>query len=325
MRYYRDLTEIYPREILETSNYYIARGLVTQEFIDQIRAGKPKIENLADYYEPGKEHLFLISKTEGVMMSDYPDEKITNQKFIDNAYGDILIFGLGIGLIVFPLLNEDNVRSITIVEMDPELPNLVGSVIKKMDAFSKVNILQGNAFDYADKLNQKYDTIYFDIWARITDESFDEMERLHDMYRHLLKSGESYIDSWRYDSKNDSPGKINKKKLLKLAETEINWLRFYSTPESIYNLSEESDFYSDLKPIGYTGSLIKLDNCCIPCIVQSDAPINKKTKISDLKIITSTRDKDNNKYSPLEAYWNLYPESRAEIIDKLKFREKIIV
>jgi hypothetical protein len=325
MRYYRNLTEIYPRELLESSNYYIARGLATQEFIDQIRVGKPKIKNLADYFEPGKEHLFLISKTEGVMMSDYPDEKITNQNFIDNAHGDVLIFGLGLGLIIFPLLDEEDVRSITIVEMDPELPNLVGPIIKQMDSSSKVNILHGNAFDYADKLNQKYDTIYFDIWARITDESFDEMEKLHEMYRPLLKSEDGYIDSWRYDSKNDSAGKVNKKKLLKLAETEINWLRFYSTPESIYNLSEESDFYSELEPIGYAGNLIKLDNCCIPCIVKSEAPIDKKTKVSDLKIITSTRDKDNNKYSPLEAYWNLYPESRVEIINKLKFKEEIVV
>lgn len=325
MRYYRDLTEIYPREILETSNYYIARGLATQEFIDQVRVVNYKIENLADYYEVGKEHLFLISKSEGVMMSDYPDEKITNQNFIDNAHGDVLIFGLGIGLIVFPLLNEDDVRSITIVEMDPELPSLVEPIIKKMDTFSKVKILHGNAFDYADKLNQKYDTIYFDIWARITDESFDEMERLHELYKPLLKSEDGYMDSWRYDSKTDSAGKVNKKKLLKLAETEISWLKFYSTLDSINDFSEDSDFYSDLKPIGYTGSLIKLDNCCIPCIVKSEAPINKKTKVSDLKIITSTRDKENNKYSPLEAYWNLYPESRIDLINKLKLREKIIV
>ena len=93
MRYYRELTEIYPRETLESSNYYIARGLVTHEFIERVRMSNSPIENLADHYEPGKEHLFLISKKEGVMMSDYPDERITNQKFLENAHGDILNLG----------------------------------------------------------------------------------------------------------------------------------------------------------------------------------------------------------------------------------------
>jgi hypothetical protein len=323
MRYYRELTEIYPRETLESSNYYIARGLVTHEFIERIRMSNSPIENLADYYEPGKEHLFLISKTEGVMMSDYPDEKITNQKFIENAYGDVLIFGLGIGLIVFPLINETDVRSITIVEKDPDLPGLVGPVIKTLDTSSKVTILNGDVFEFADKLDQKYDTIYFDIWARITDESFDEMEKLHEMYRPLLRSEESYMDSWRYDSKKEGVNKINKKKLFNLANAELDWLKFYSTPESIHNSNEDSDLYSTLKPIGYVGNLIELDNCCIPCIITSDKPINKKTKVSDLKAITSTRNKDKNKYSPLEACFILYPEEKIKFLEKLKSNKKI--
>lgn len=323
MRYYRELTEIYPREMLESSNYYIARGLVTHEFIEKVRMSNSSIENLADYYEPGKEHLFLISKTEGVMMSDYPDERITNQKFIENAHGDILIFGLGIGLIVFPLLNESDVRSITIVEKDSELPNLVGPVIKTIDSMGKVTILNGDAFEYADKLDKKYDTIYFDIWARITDESFEEMEELHKLYRPLLKNEDGYIDSWRYDSKKDDVRKINKKKLLDLANVELDWLKFYSTPESIHNFKEDLELYSILKPIGYVGNLIELDNCCIPCIITSEKPINQKTKISDLKAISSTRDKDKNKYSPLEVCWILYPQERKKFLDKLKSNKKI--
>jgi len=323
MRYYRELTEIYPRETLESSNYYIARGLVTHEFIERVRMSNSPIENLADYYEPGKEHLFLISKSEGVMMSDYPDERITNQKFLENAHGDILIFGLGIGLIVFPLLNEDDVRSITIVELDSELPGLVGPVIKTIDSMGKVTILNGDAFEYADKLDKKYDTIYFDIWARITDESYEEMEKLHELYRPLLKDENGYIDSWRYDSKGDIVNKINKKKLLSLANAELGWLKFYSTPESIFNLNEDSELYSILQPIGYVGNMIKLDNCCIPCIITSEKSINKKIKVSDLKAISSTRNKDKNKYSPLEVCWILYPEEKKKFLEKLRSNKTI--
>jgi len=322
MRYYRDLTEIYPKDFLESTIYYITRGIMTQEFIDKVNSGQSYIKKFAEHYEAGKEHLFLISKTEGTMMSDYPEEKVTNQKFIDNAYGDILIFGLGIGLIVFPLLDEENVNSITIVEKDLELPLLVGPIIKKFDSFSKVNIVNGDAFTHFDKLDRKYDTIYFDIWSKITNESFEEMDRLHELYKPFLKEENSYIDSWRYEIKDTYKSQLDKKNFLKLVSIELDWLKFYSTPESIYNLSEDSDLYADLKPIGYGGGLIGLDNCCIPCIVTSEKTINIKTKISDLKTITSTRDKLQNRYSPLEVYWIMYPKKRLEIINKLKSTNK---
>lgn len=322
MRYYRDLASIYPNQILESTNYYITRGIVTQEFIDRIRFGNSSLKEFVDYYEPGKEHMFLISKTEGTMMTDYPDEKMTNQKFIDNAYGDVLIFGLGIGLIVFPLLNEENINSITIIEKDPELPLLVEPIIKQYDSFSKVKIEVGDAFSYAENINQKYDTIYFDIWARITDESFEEMERLHGLYRPFLKEENSYIDSWRYDIKDEYKSQLDKKKFMKLVNIELDWLKFYTTPESIYNLTEESDLYSELKPIGYAGGLVSLDNCCIPCIITSEKTINNKIKITDLKTITSTRSKNENRYSPLEVYWILYPKKRSEVINKLKVSNK---
>lgn len=322
MRDYRDLSGIYPNEILESQNYYITRGIITQEFINQIRFGNSSLKQFVDYYEPGKEHVFLISKSEGTMMTDYPDEKITNQKFIDTAHGDILIFGLGIGLIVFPLLDEENVRSITIIEKDHELAMLVEPIIKRYDTFSKVTIENGDAFTYAESINKKYDTIYFDIWARITDESFEEMEKLHELYKPFLKEDKSYIDSWRYETKEKRKINLDKKRLTKLADIELDWLKFYATPESIYNLTEESDLYSELKPIGYTGGLISLDNCCIPCIITSEKTINNKIKISELKTITSNRNKSENKYSPLEVYWILYPNKRMEVIDKLKTSNK---
>lgn len=318
MRYYRDLTQFYPREVLESTNYYITRGIMTQEFIDKIKAGNSYLKQFADHYEPGKEHMFLISKTEGTMMSDYPDEKITNQKFLDKAHGDVLIFGLGLGLIVFPLIDDDNINSITIVEKDPELPFLVGAIIESFDSFSKVKIENGDAFTHVDKLNQKYDTIYFDIWSKITDESFEEMERLHETYSPSLKSKDSYIDSWRYEAKERYQNTLDKKNFIHLVNIELDWLQFYSSPESRYTLSEDSDLYSELKPVGYTGGFVNLDNCCIPCIITSEKTITKKTKISELKTITSVRDKSENKYSPLEVYWILYPNKREEVIQKLK-------
>jgi hypothetical protein len=69
--------------------------------------------------------------------------------------------------------------------------------------------------------------------------------------------------------------------------------------------------------------MIKLDNCCIPCIITSEKSINKKIKVSDLKAISSTRNKDKNKYSPLEVCWILYPEEKKKFLEKLRSNKTI--
>jgi hypothetical protein len=63
----------------------------------------------------------LVKKGEGVMMSDTPMERNTNYHILDKANGDVLIFGLGIGLIILPLLRKENVKSITVVELYQDL------------------------------------------------------------------------------------------------------------------------------------------------------------------------------------------------------------
>jgi hypothetical protein len=46
-------------------------------------------------------------------------------------------------------------------------------------------------------------------------------------------------------------------------------------------------------------------------------------KVSELKAISSTRNKDKNKYSPLEACFILYPEEKIKFLEKLKSNKKI--
>jgi hypothetical protein len=45
----------------------------------------------------------------------------------------------------------------------------------------------------------KFDTIYFDIWAKISQENLAEMTKLHNKYRKNKVSKESFMDSWLRD------------------------------------------------------------------------------------------------------------------------------
>lgn len=135
-----------------------------------------------------------LSDKNGVWMSDTPMETVSNQNFINKANGDVLIFGLGIGLIVFPLLNCDEIKSITIIEREKEIIDMVGQHLKS----DKVTIILGDADTMEFAKGTKFDTIYFDIWQDISSENYEHMQTLHKRYRKNLntKNPNRFIDSW---------------------------------------------------------------------------------------------------------------------------------
>ncbi|MEK6828910.1 MAG: HNH endonuclease [Nanoarchaeota archaeon] len=205
-RQFKDLCLIYPNEKIESQNYSIYKKELAQEEIDSLKNEPRAIgHRFIEHFVPGKQHVILFKKDEGVMMSTHPSETITNQDFINQAFGDVLIFGLGLGMIVFPLLMDDDIKSITIVEYDAGVIDMVGKILLEHDYNKKVKIIQGDAFSFHESLtDERFDTIYFDIWRQITADSINEMELLHSLYEKFKKSqNASYINSWCYEFKND--------------------------------------------------------------------------------------------------------------------------
>lgn len=196
-----DIDQFYSHPVV-TDRYVISKTILKDSDLEMIK------NNWNDYRNEkylssltiGKEYVFLFDKSIGkTMMSNHEFETLTNQKFLDNAKGDILIFGLGIGLIVFPLLNEDDVNSITIVEVDSGLIDEVFPIIIKNDPKSKVNVYLSNAFEF--ETDMMFDTIYFDIWSDINQQAFSEMKFLSERFIKNLKPG-GWMDSWCSEEEN---------------------------------------------------------------------------------------------------------------------------
>lgn len=196
-----DIDQFYSHPVV-TDRYVISKTILKDSDLEMIK------NNWNDYRNEkylssltiGKEYVFLFDKSIGkTMMSNHEFETLTNQKFLDNAKGDILIFGLGIGLIVFPLLNENDVNSITIVEIDSGLIDEVFPIIIKNDPKSKVNVYLSNAFEF--ETDMMFDTIYFDIWSDINQQSFSEMKFLSERFIKNLKPG-GWMDSWCSEEEN---------------------------------------------------------------------------------------------------------------------------
>ena len=127
------------------------------------------------------------------MMSETPMEHRTNYRFILNAYGDILIGGLGIGMIILPIQDNPNVKSITVIEKNLDVIKCIQHQLPFND---KVKIINEDVFDY--KPERKYDCIYMDIWAYVNKDIYEEMKKLKRKYGHYLKPIEESPNRFNY-------------------------------------------------------------------------------------------------------------------------------
>ena len=117
-----------------------------------------------------------------VLMSNTPMEKRTNEDFVTNAHGKVLIGGLGIGLILLAIQDDPMIDKITVVEKNQEVIDLVASQLPLSD---KVEIICADVYNYVPE--DFYNTIYMDIWSFINEDiCYNEMYPLMDKYEQYL-------------------------------------------------------------------------------------------------------------------------------------------
>jgi len=197
---YIDLNKIYPGEVLESKTYTIDKFTLSAE--------KVRWEQVYNFREPWLtrglkadfEYVRLVKKGEGVMMSDTPMERNTNETFIQKANGDVIIFGLGLGLVILPLLNKKEVTSILVVELYQDLIDVVEPILKKYDLENKLTIVQGDCFEFHNTIpkERKFDCVYGDIWISISSDNYEEMKTLTKNWKNRInrKNQNSFIDHW---------------------------------------------------------------------------------------------------------------------------------
>lgn len=128
-----------------------------------------------DGLKPGT-YVNLVKKgkfSNETMMSDTWYEKWTNYELLQNAKGEVLIAGLGIGMVVLALQEKQEVTSITVVEKEQEIVDLVKNSLPLNE---KVTIVCSDIFEYIP--TQKFDTIWFDIWDNVCGDNWQEIVKL---------------------------------------------------------------------------------------------------------------------------------------------------
>jgi len=197
-RQYIDLHTVYPEDRIESETYYIDTVV-----LDKMAVTMELIRNRDSYFmvrglKPDFKYKRLVLKGAGVMMSDTPMERNTNFEFLHKANGDVIVFGLGLGLIILPLLSDPNIKSIRVVELDQSLITLVSPILKQYDKENKLTIVQGDCFKYIPEKGSKFDTVYFDIWIAISDDNYEEQKKLERGFRKYLnkENPNNFMDSW---------------------------------------------------------------------------------------------------------------------------------
>lgn len=125
--------------------------------------------------EPG-EYTRLMHRDD-VIMSDTPAE-IRDHRFIDEVMeGNLLIAGLGMGMITLRALRSPKVEHVTVVEIEQDVLNLTAPAL--LNKFpKKLTIIKGDIWQWLPDPGQKFAVGWFDIWPTLETRNLKEMGKL---------------------------------------------------------------------------------------------------------------------------------------------------
>lgn len=129
------------------------------------------------YVPPGTYKRLVRGDT--VVMSNTPMEVTTNRTAVHRALGDILLNGLGLGMVLAAVLRRTDVRSVTVIEKAVDVIELVAPTFA---SDPRVRIIEADAFNYSPARGTRFDVVWHDIWDCMSPENLGEMTELHRRY-----------------------------------------------------------------------------------------------------------------------------------------------
>ena len=106
-------------------------------------------------------------------MTLLPNEINSQLRYIGEASGKVLTYGLGLGYYAMKVALRNEVSSVTVVDCDEEVINLFNSeILPRFPEFvrKKLAVIKSDAFSFAEGLKDgDFDYIYADIWHDASD------------------------------------------------------------------------------------------------------------------------------------------------------------
>jgi len=111
------------------------------------------------------------------VMSDVPSEIRDHLGAIQNSKGNVLIVGLGLGMVADACLRKSEVEHLTVVELSPDVIHLVGDHLTEKFG-DRVDVIQSDIFDWKPPKGVRYDLAWFDIWDDLCGDNVEGMSKL---------------------------------------------------------------------------------------------------------------------------------------------------
>lgn len=149
----------------------------------------------SEYVTPGKYARLVINGQ--IMMTDTDMERTSNRTVLLCAHGHVLVAGLGLGMILHPILAKSSVETVTVLEKNPDVIKLIEPTVRH----PKLTVVQADVFDWTPPPAPKFNTVYFDIWAEICGNNLKDMAFLHRRYGRWTDTSDPgrFVDSWQRD------------------------------------------------------------------------------------------------------------------------------
>lgn len=128
-----------------------------------------------------------------LMMSDTPMERRSNYGALHNARGDVLIAGMGMGVVLAPILLKPEVKSVTVIEKSQDVIDLVAH---RMPNQEKLGIICADVLTWTPPKGRKWDYCWFDIWPDICLDNLEDMKLLHRRFARRVRWAQQ---SWMRD------------------------------------------------------------------------------------------------------------------------------
>lgn len=126
-------------------------------------------------------------------MTVKPNEIETMKRAINNAEGDAVVLGLGLGYCAYMFSLKENVKSVKVIEQNADIIDIFSRyILPQFPHAERLSIIQADAFEYAEKYIKPEHFVFADLWHDVSD-GFDMYMRLRKTERRLCPTRE-----WEY-------------------------------------------------------------------------------------------------------------------------------
>lgn len=177
---------------LKLDHFYPFQGFAYNDII--VDEKDSYVEKYPIGYFPHKVDMLALSYKKDIWMNISPNEINTMQPSIDEAYGNVLVFGLGLGYYAFMVSLKKDVKSVTIIEKDANIIKIFkDNLYKFFPNKDKIQIIQDDAYNYINN-GKKYDYCFIDLWHNPEDGlpmylKFKKLEKANTKYSYWLETG----------------------------------------------------------------------------------------------------------------------------------------